>query len=90
MKMEEGQISGNIGATALDQFDTEENPKSTEVKRSKGSKDAKSWSESANTRTSFEDWEHMKGTCSKLYLDENRSLGEVRDLMRSIYGFNAG
>jgi Clr5 domain len=90
MRMEGGQISGNIGAIVFDQMGTQENPKPTEVKRNKGSQDAEYWSDSANTRSSIENWEQMKGILSRLYLDENRSLGEVMDLMRSIYGFSAG
>ncbi len=90
MRMEGGQIFGSIGVTALDQFGTQESPKSTEVKRSKGSQDAKSWSDSANTRISTEQWEQMRGICSKLYLDDNKSVGEVMDLMSSIYSFRAG
>ena len=83
-------MSGNTRATTVNQFDTEEDPKSTEVKINKRSQDAKSSADSANPRTSYEDWEQMKGICSKLYLVENKSVGEVKDLMRSIYGFSAG
>lgn len=90
VRMEGGQMSGNTRATTVNQFDTEEDPKSTEVKINKRSQDAKSSADSANPRTSYEDWEQMKGICSKLYLVENKSVGEVKDLMRSIYGFSAG
>jgi hypothetical protein len=83
------QISGDIGATVFDQMGTQENPKPTEVERNKGSQDAKYGSDSANTRTSIENWEQMKGILSKLYLDQNRTLHDVMDIMRSIYGFNA-
>jgi hypothetical protein len=85
-----GHISGIIGTTAFDQVGTQESPKLTEVERNTGSQNTKYWSDSDYARSSSEYWDQMKGLLSRFYLDENKSLGEVMDLMRSIYGFNAG